>query len=302
MRTFHLLTDAFTDVEHSIDQKTYTELTHLTMPYVQTINGTTRYYALCPKCHNPIQLIGVFRKRKVGAHGKHTGQDVSGIGTFDKREYDFCPYAIHAGYTWLGYKDDTEITGLEKDIVKKTELYFDRGLYFLERSIGVRFPSDVKRYMVLSYFANEGYRYRIATRDNFPMPVLEIAFRQPLTRMPVEKDSWIVQALKKHGFSFVPCQKINGCVFIQGDPVQIWFRQFERYTDDDGYSESMVCVIDHFDPYGGVDDCVDWEITHKITFDFDFLNRLTAMTNWKRDEDLMRLVDKYVSQLPWVNH
>ena len=52
------------------------------------------YYAVCPACENPIQLIGLFKRESntPRPYGKHTGKRIPGFPYFDPEEYEFCPY------------------------------------------------------------------------------------------------------------------------------------------------------------------------------------------------------------------
>ena len=57
--------------------------------------GSPCYFAICPACNNPIQIIGLYKlPSNVNApFAKHYRKPVSGVGIFDREAYLSCPYS-----------------------------------------------------------------------------------------------------------------------------------------------------------------------------------------------------------------
>ena len=70
-------------------------------PYVVERDGHRTFYAVCPECDNPIQLIGLHRRELDAGHrrpyGKHVGHDVPGVAVYDETAYLECSYS-NPGY------------------------------------------------------------------------------------------------------------------------------------------------------------------------------------------------------------
>ncbi|HFI2075579.1 TPA: hypothetical protein ACGPQM_003058 [Escherichia coli] len=55
MNIFSLITDPDNAVYLTLDK--FYKKTHRHYPYIQKVNGETKAYALCPRCHNPVLLV-----------------------------------------------------------------------------------------------------------------------------------------------------------------------------------------------------------------------------------------------------
>ena len=70
-------------------------------PYVVERDGHRTFYAVCPECDNPIQLIGLNRRELDAGHrrpyGRHVGHDVPRVAVYDETAYLECSYS-NPGY------------------------------------------------------------------------------------------------------------------------------------------------------------------------------------------------------------
>lgn len=66
-------------------------------PYVVDSGGVKSFYAVCPECDNPIQLIGLLRRQQDSLphrpYGRHIGHDVPGVAVYDEDAYLSCPFS-----------------------------------------------------------------------------------------------------------------------------------------------------------------------------------------------------------------
>ena len=61
MNIFSLITDPDNAVYLTLDK--FYKKTHRHYPYIQKVNGETKAYALCPRCHNPVLLVNRIIRR-----------------------------------------------------------------------------------------------------------------------------------------------------------------------------------------------------------------------------------------------
>ncbi|EHN8737091.1 hypothetical protein V5K30_RS13455 [Enterobacter hormaechei] len=155
---------------HKITQENFDQVTKKQAPWYQPINGHQGWFAVCPACDNPIQIIGMLERD--APYGKHFFPTAGAVvvplkGRVDKEEYEWCPYASKNKHLT---KDDRRAAGSELAVLIKQTLIeqFDRVIYLLEKGTGMRISFALAKQMLEEYRAAEGWRYRGATRQNIP--------------------------------------------------------------------------------------------------------------------------------------
>lgn len=80
-----------------INEENFYLATRERKPYVVDSGGVKSFYAVCPECDNPIQLIGLLRRQQDSLphrpYGRHTGHDVPGVAVYDEDAYRSCPFS-----------------------------------------------------------------------------------------------------------------------------------------------------------------------------------------------------------------
>ena len=80
-----------------INEENFYLATRERKPYVVDSGGVKSFYAVCPECDNPIQLIGLLRRQQDSLphrpYGRHTGHDVPGVAVYDEDAYLSCPFS-----------------------------------------------------------------------------------------------------------------------------------------------------------------------------------------------------------------
>ncbi|HFU1222639.1 TPA: hypothetical protein ACGQPR_002452 [Citrobacter amalonaticus] len=155
---------------HKITQENFDQVTKKQAPWYQPMNGHQGWFAVCPACDNPIQIIGMLKRD--APYGKHFFPTAGAVavplkGRVDKEEYEWCPYASKNKHLT---KDDRRAAGSELALlIKKTLIeQFDRVIYLLEKGIGMKISDVLAKQMLEDYRLAEGWRYRGATRQNIP--------------------------------------------------------------------------------------------------------------------------------------
>lgn len=74
-----------------INEENFYLATRERKPYVVDSGGVKSFYAVCPECDNPIQLIGLLRRQQDSLphrpYGRHIGHDVPGVAVYDEDAY-----------------------------------------------------------------------------------------------------------------------------------------------------------------------------------------------------------------------
>ncbi|MCC7983487.1 hypothetical protein INR17_27955, partial [Klebsiella pneumoniae] len=147
---------------HKITQENFDQVTKKQAPWYQPINGHQGWFAVCPACDNPIQIIGMLERD--APYGKHFFPTAGAVavplkGRVDKEEYEWCPYASKNKHLT---RDDRRAAGSELAVLIKQTLIeqFDRVIYLLEKGTGMRISFALAKQMLEEYRAAEGWRYR----------------------------------------------------------------------------------------------------------------------------------------------
>lgn len=162
-------------------------------PYYQN-KGTPMFYAVCPRCDNPVEIVGLYKRAK--PYARHHTHDIPGLAQYSQEAYDFCPYANPQ-------KPDSSArkkvkSGLPLQILKLLRDQFDRVIYLLSKDTGIVFSERLAEQMLDRYLAGEGYLYPWATMGNLPWIFGHLSHRWNLWGRVVRKDSPLYAALAAH--------------------------------------------------------------------------------------------------------
>ncbi|VXD06734.1 conserved hypothetical protein [Enterobacterales bacterium 8AC] len=155
---------------YKITQENFDEATKKQAPWYQPVNGHEGWFAVCPACDNPVQIIGMIERSK--PFGKHFFPSQGAVsvplkGTVNREEYEWCPYASQN--KTLTKSDKRRSDSMLAMLIKKTLIeQFDRVIYLLEKCIGMKISDALAEQMLRDYCSVEGWRYRGATQQNLP--------------------------------------------------------------------------------------------------------------------------------------
>ncbi|EPM9232191.1 hypothetical protein ACTSNL_004293 [Salmonella enterica subsp. enterica] len=178
MNIFSLITDPDNAIYLTLDK--FYEKTHRHSPYIQKINGDTKAYALCPRCHNPVLLVNRINNQTKSKtlYAKHVSYDVIGLASYNQQAYDDCSLANPTNFDEK-LKRDTN-NNLNNEIKDAVRNYFDLLIYSIESHIGINFSDSVLTQMLMDFKACEGHRYRAINLYNLPLSFVYIANAQDL--------------------------------------------------------------------------------------------------------------------------
>jgi hypothetical protein len=131
-----------------------------------------RYYAVCPLCENPIQLIGLYKaiRSSEKPYGKHCGKDIDErLPSHNSYTYHYCPYASHqkAYDNWSA--EDIPLTPHTRELYDIFRDYFDCAAYIISETIGVKLSRAVCRNMLKAFSVNKVHLYHGLTINNLPL-------------------------------------------------------------------------------------------------------------------------------------
>lgn len=203
-------------------------------PYCQA-RGTddVAWFAVCPACDNPIQIIGLYRlPRGVRQpYGRHTGNSVPQLAVLDPEARDACMYFNPRPRR----KDERKKHrhGLPTKILTTLIEQFDRVLYWLEKETGIRYSRHRVKAMLERYRAGQGYLYTGATLLNIPWIFAYMTDSQPLFGQHVGRDTPLAAAIR----AAIPAAEVDD----DGRVVS----KLDESGNKAGYFDLDVCFIHH---------------------------------------------------------
>lgn len=270
-----------TDTEHYPLTKEDFELeTNLQPPWYNHDGEKERHFAVCPACNNSTQIIHLYDDKGT-LHAKHfLGVDV---GEQNKETLQYCPH--YSNKPSLGIDN---VRGEEDEIAMEIKrlliVNFDRILYFIQKTIGVRPPYGVNKVQRLleTYNNSRGWMYVGANLINIPWIFLYQCRSQSITGMVFQKTE-IKDALIKYNGN-ITFNDYNNIVYPKGEflDINICFLNHKQTIKEHELIETIVLKIT------GNNNHPIYNET--ITFDHEHFVNLINSTNEKyRDPNLIEL-------------
>lgn len=163
-----------------------------------TVNGR-RYFAVCPACDNPTQIIGLYTKSDNVKlpYAKHYNRDLK-IAKHNEQAYQFCPFASHS-YAVDKKSRKKNFGDFEKNIYVLLRENFDLAVYIAKKASGIYFTRNQVKRMASEYYMAEGYMYYHATNYNIPWMLLcfmDTSRNLSCNNLIINKDSELYDFLK----------------------------------------------------------------------------------------------------------
>jgi hypothetical protein len=183
-----------------ITQKEYLRRTRKETPYcIQDEKGGNHFYAVCPECDNPIQIVGLFQDTAEAGrkpYGRHHKGSLPGLAEYSEEDYYDCSYSDPR------WKKPTALRSpdsrVARAVLRLIYEQFDRMIYVLSQDMEVRISRPMARKMLQHLLENKAWRYRMATMNNIPWILGEAAPSTPLYGQWILRERELRQAIEKH--------------------------------------------------------------------------------------------------------
>jgi hypothetical protein len=277
--------DGRTAPHFEVNRANYEQETKLSKPWEQLADdGKARQYAICPKCDNPVQLIGIYKELKgKRPYGAHAGKDIEGLAKHNLGRYQFCPLS-RKGLKVRPDEHDAKPDKIHIELYEVMKNNFDRVVYFIENMLDFEGSENFWRRRLETYVASGGYLFRWISLENLPWAFCYIALvNQDLYNQKLKVSGKVYQSIvKKYGHNVLPTDgygsrdgfKSPKFVRIQKQggkyipKMSFRFLGYDYNLDEDGSLIEMMDV------------CFDWGkeevFRQKITLDQDHFRNLLA--------------------------
>ncbi|WP_152027351.1 hypothetical protein [Brucella pituitosa] len=143
--------------------------------YQRNQSGDLRYFAVCPKCENPIQLVNVTgtMSPRAPSYGRHEHRKVWGFDFFDGDMLRTCPFVAKNVNPKKSDRRPLSETSLK--IIRIAVGNFDHVVSVLQEDMGVNFSNKIAETMLDAWFTAQGYNYNGANLENIPWMIAYFA-------------------------------------------------------------------------------------------------------------------------------
>lgn len=157
-----------------ISRDGYLRITGGALPYCVRNAGRVSYYAVCPYCDNPIQIVGMNKQegesRPVRPYGRHCRGDVPGLARYDHDAYMHCLYTDPNHVSKTAKRRPKDPTGIELYRIMRDR--FDHVVWAWETYSGIHLSPAFAEHLLRLWRGDEGWRYYHASYGNLPQMLL----------------------------------------------------------------------------------------------------------------------------------
>ncbi|QAY32987.1 hypothetical protein ESN35_05910 [Bifidobacterium pullorum subsp. gallinarum] len=226
-----------------ISEKNFMHATGGMSPWREdTGQGRVSYYAVCPKCDNPIMLVGLFKQQEESRlkhpYGRHLRRDVPGLCVYRESNYLHCPFADPNHEPVRGVRPPDDPAGLSVWRTMRDE--FDHVAYAWETYSGIHLGEGLAERMLRVWKANAAWRYYDADYYNLPQMLFYGAGGRNLVKTFVRRGSPLHERLSK--IPEVVLSSVRSPSYSRVDPagrgfLKMDFLLYDRDSHRDGESQ-----------------------------------------------------------------
>lgn len=214
--------------------------------YIQVVSGEKKHLALCPRCDNPVAILGIYKKIDVAPHARHVkGINIPNVAQYNEYRFLHCPYHKKRANYIKEYVPETE-EPQRHELYRIAKEHYDKAVYLLQEETGIYITLKMAEDLAENYAAMRAYNYIDATIYNIPWYLIYSFTGFPLHHMVIKKNTTLYRHLIKLGFELKD-SKIEGHVYVANSEGHLLTATGYRYVVDgnDNFNEwldfSIIC-------------------------------------------------------------
>jgi len=162
---------------YKIDREIYISKTRKQFPYYQNPKKYKKpYFAICPACKNPIQIINLFFDEYVEEHtgrkklhGRHVPLDVEGLASYSQVAYDNCPLKNPVAFSVQELRGNET---MNQEILECIQTHSKEIFDDIRKITGVLLKNTFLKEILDNYLAAKEYCYTHTNMYNIPYSIL----------------------------------------------------------------------------------------------------------------------------------
>lgn len=291
-------TTNYEDVLHFSDRnfKTkYEERIGNNSNYIQVVQGETKHLAVCPKCNNPVAILGIYKKINVAPHARHAkGINIPGIVQYDEYKFLNCPYHKKRANYIKEYVPKTEEPE-RRELFRIAREHYDKAIYLLQEETGIYITLTMAEALAENYVFMRAYNYIDATLYNIPWYLIYSFNGFPLYHMIIKKNTTLYRHLIKIGLRLSD-SKVKGHVYVEDNAGYLLTATNYRYVvdEDDNLNEWLDFSI--IRPDNTVTDTLLYVPVDRFSVSVDsyHFGNLVNYSGWHARKSILDIANKYM--------
>ena len=263
--------------------------------YAQKINGETKHLAVCPRCNNPVVILGVYKQISVTPHARHVRDiDIPNVAKYNEYKLLRCPYYRKQADYIKEYVPETE-EPQRRELYHLAKEHFDKAIYLLQKETGIYITKKMAEELAENYASFRVYNYIDATNYNIPWYLIYSFHGFPVYHMLIRKGAVIHRHVKKLGLTLKP-SKVKGYDYVADYTDYVILSTNYRYRVDQTDSINEWLDFSIIQP----DDAVTCTLLYvpvkrfSIQVDSYYFENLIRFENWKKNQVLLNIAREYM--------
>ncbi len=261
--------------------------------FVQVIKGETKHLAICPRCDNPVAILGIYKRIDTSPHARHIkGVNIKGVSEYNEYKYLCCPYHKKKADYIKEYVDETEEPE-RKRLYQIAKDNFDKAIYLIGKTLGLYVSEHLAEDLAHNYARLRVYNYIDATIYNIPWYMIYGYQGISLYHMLIRKNGVLYKRLKKLGIKFNRGNS-RDYEYIENKEYSVTVTNYRYSIDkDDNYNEWIdvsITVPDNNNAMLGTS--VD---RFSIKVDSYYFGNLIEYDAWESNKRLLDIAERYMN-------
>lgn len=264
--------------------------------YIQVVSGETKHLALCPRCNNPVAILGVYKKIDIAPHARHAkGINIPNVVQYDEYKFQNCPYHKKRANYIKEYVPETE-EPKRQELYKIAKEHYDKAIYLLQEETGIYITLTMAENLAENYVIMRAYNYIDATIYNIPWYLIYSFNGFPLYRMIIRKNTTLYRHLLQLGF-VLKDSKVKGHVYLENNEGYLLTATNYRYVVDENDNLNEWLDFSIIRPDATVTDTLLYVPVDRFSVSVDsyHFGNLINYQNWSPRQNVLDIAKRYMN-------
>ena len=264
--------------------------------YVQKVRGETKHLALCPRCNNPVAILGIYKKINVSPHARHAKEvNIPNVAQYDEYKFQNCPYHNKRADYIKEYVDETEELQ-RQDLYKIAKEHYDKAIYLLQKETGIYITLAMAETLAENYVIMRAYNYIDATVYNIPWYLIYSFHGFPLYHMIIRKNSTLYKHLLQQGF-VLKNSKIKEHIYVADNKGCLLTATNYRYVVDKNDNLNEWLDFSILRPDDKVTDTLLYVAMDRFSIKVDsyYFGNLINYSDWNPRQKVLHIAERYMN-------
>lgn len=264
--------------------------------YVQKVRGETKHLALCPRCNNPVAILGIYKKINVAPHARHAKEvNIPNVAQYDEYKFQNCPYHNKRADYIKEYVDETEELQ-RQELYKIAKEHYDKAIYLLQKETGIYITLAMAETLAENYVIMRAYNYIDATVYNIPWYLIYSFHGFPLYHMIIRKNSTLYKHLLQQGF-VLKNSKIKEHIYVADNKGCLLTATNYRYVVDKNDNLNEWLDFSILRPDDKVTDTLLYVAMDRFSIKVDsyYFGNLINYSDWNPRQKVLHIAERYMN-------